>query len=178
MLASCVPPPAAARCTPSIIRVPVPCRALQSARLCVVPIDLDRPATWPPELHTTAERLWAGAQRRVDLDGSMDQLREVVAPDAVDEAIGGEELLVFHATRLLPHETELVLRDGVQPASEQWQRKRLLLGAEHQPGVLQETVIEELVAHGPLRWQGEPGSGRPRALRSRPIICRRRVLRL
>jgi hypothetical protein len=120
-------------------------------------IDLDDPTTWPPELRAIAERLWADARSSIDPDGGMDQLRELIQSDEIDEALIGHELLVFHATRLLPHENELVLRDGIQPASEGWQRERLRLASGHHPGLLDETVIEQIVDHGPLRWQGTRG---------------------
>ena len=122
----------------------------------VVLIDLDDSTTWPPELRAAAERLWADARSSINPDGDMDQLRDL-ASDEIDEALVGHELLVFHATRLLPHENELVLCDGIQPASKDWQRERLRLASEHHPEMLDDAVIEQIVAHGPLRWQDAGG---------------------
>jgi hypothetical protein len=79
------------------------------------PIDIDDPTTWPPEVYRTV------AGRAESCDGVTKYTTDLPLPPELDESFResfrGYLLRAYHYTRLLPHEREMVLSEGLRPLS-------------------------------------------------------------
>ena len=75
-------------------------------------IEIDDPAGWPESLRRAASS--AAASARGTTDNTVDLRLGDVDLWHLRDALAGQEVLVFHATRLLPHEVADIARDGLR----------------------------------------------------------------
>jgi hypothetical protein len=77
-------------------------------------LDVDYPETWPEHVRAEADE-WAERNR-----GQTKATNELQLPDSVFESLTDEHLfLAYHCTRLLPHEIDLVRREGLRLATKE-----------------------------------------------------------
>ncbi|TAK60599.1 MAG: hypothetical protein EPO22_09140, partial [Dehalococcoidia bacterium] len=92
-------------------------------------IDFDRPPTWPASLRRSAEGL-AGAFRGTI--AYQDQVRTSESQEQAWRAsLAGSAIRCYHATRLLPHEVELVRNQGLRPLSPELISDRISAAFRH-----------------------------------------------
>lgn len=88
---------------------------------CVV--DVDDPATWPPELRELAERI------ADELAGTAKYTCDLRVPEASDtqlrKELEGHRIRAFHATRLLDTEVDLVRQFGLRLLTPELVRERI-----------------------------------------------------
>lgn len=91
-------------------------------------IDVDRPSTWPPEVasavHEHAERLRGTAEYAGDLDVSYDDEGEFLT------LLAGRPLRMYHCTRLLDEEVELVRRHGLRMLTRELMAEKIRLAVD------------------------------------------------
>lgn len=105
----------------------------------MLPVDIDDPTTWPPEIYRTVAD-WADS-----CDGSTTHTTDLPLSPALDdsfrESFRGILVRAYHYTRLLPHERQLVLSEGLRPLSARLLHDRIesarLVGAISAPEAAQ-----------------------------------------
>lgn len=107
-------------------------------------IDLDDPATWPVDeadfLSTIEDATWHRSSPRAYAEH--DRLAKVLQL----------RLRLFHATRLLPHETTSIETYGLRRLSHDLRLERLERAHEAYPELLDAETLALLLNRGPLTW--------------------------
>lgn len=87
-------------------------------------IDIDERATWPTDLSVQIDA-WAA-----QFGGTTEYTNDLPLPLEYEDRIrdlltGGRLLRTYHCTRLLPHEVQMVLKQGLRPLSSNLMRDRI-----------------------------------------------------
>jgi hypothetical protein len=124
-------------------------------------IDPGADETWPDDVRAEVERLVAECRRfnnsaeKVSAELSLGHVDAAFDAEHSFRALLGERLVsLFHATRLLPHEVDSVVHDGLIVLSEEFRSRRLdrviaVYGEE-----IGSTILEALRSSGPLTDAG------------------------
>src|SRR5574344_22083 len=78
------------------------------------------------------------------------------AIEITENLLKGSMILGFHATRLLPEEISEILKNGLEPLSENLIKRRLLL--IHEMGLISEEIRQELLLHSQAKTPGRAGN--------------------
>lgn len=101
-------------------------------------VDIDNQATWSEEIVTFVQE--RSESINLEENSSMSIGDEILLP-----LLNGSYLLVYHATRLLPHEKEDILENGLQFLTEELVERKIRKAVHH--GYLTAKIGEEL-RHG------------------------------
>lgn len=127
-------------------------------------IDPAEIATWPDAVTEIVDELAGELEHRIespyatdltclDIDGEIEQ--------RLRHAASGHDLLAYHATRLLPHERDWLLRDGLEPYSDDLRGRKMRGAATHFSEFFGSDVdddVDAVLAIGPHSFQ--PGADR------------------
>jgi hypothetical protein len=123
-------------------------------------VDLEAPHSWPPEVR---DRLEGFAQRLSGRPGF--RPADVYANDLsfglhtdldleaeIRAHLASELVLMYHGTRLLPHEVDTIRADGLRLLTDDLRRDKVDGARTHYPELLSQVEAELLLASGPLSW--------------------------
>lgn len=126
-------------------------------------IDLGAPLTWPPEVTAIVDDVASTISRRdggavlsqtpaCDLDwrGPDD---DADLEQRVRAAMSGRHILVYHATRLLPHEVDWIKNQGIGPLSRELRAEKLERAAATYPHLVTADDVLLVMNSGPLSWE-------------------------
>lgn len=117
-------------------------------------LDLDDPASWPPEALNAVDDLLADRDDLAEAEYGDEVRLDAHESSLIDEAIGDTPLAAYHATRLLPHEVESVRRVGLLPLTPELVNLRI--GTAVESGAV-DTVLAERLRPAALRYAVDPG---------------------
>lgn len=109
-------------------------------------VDIDDQATWPEDVVTFIEE--RSESINLNENSSMSIGDEILLP-----LLNTSYLLLYHATRLLPHEKEDILEHGLQMLTEELVAKKIREAVGY--GYLTERIGEELLCGSTLRTRSE-----------------------
>jgi hypothetical protein len=124
-------------------------------------IDLGIPESWIEDARAIAVAVAADIRARegdaVTKTPASDLKWRSPDEDAVLEkrlrsAMRGHGVLVYHATRLLPHEVDWIRNEGISPLTSDLRERKLRLARDAYPEVLASGDVELLKNSGPLNW--------------------------
>ena len=126
-----------------------------------LPIDLGQQGSWPigvralvDELAATARRWPEGQSGRSACDLAIADARfRETAERRVRDALSGDLILAYQATRLLPHEVDDIRDTGLLPLSEDLRRRKVYRAAANYPQLISSGESEWMLASGPLTCQ-------------------------
>jgi hypothetical protein len=82
------------------------------------------------------------------------RLSEYFEPDdRLKAAIGDDVLVMYHATRLMPHEVEWCRHEGIGPLTEQLRERKLIEAQRRYPEQISIADADLLLRSGPLSWE-------------------------
>ena len=123
-------------------------------------VDLGDPGTWPPEVREQLEDVAHLFRRQPGFSGadtyandlSLDVQADLDLEAEVRILLARERLLMYHGTRLLPHEVNRVLSVGLRALTDELPRDKLDAARVHHPDLLATGDVDLLLASGPLFW--------------------------
>ena len=124
-------------------------------------VDLEDPGTWTPEVRDRLEVVAHLFRRQPGFssadacanDLSIDVRADLDLEGEVRTLLARERLLMYHGTRLLPHEVNCILSDGLRALTDELRRDKLDAARAHQPDLLSTADVDLLLVSGPLFWR-------------------------
>lgn len=80
-------------------------------------LDIDDDATWPEEIRLAIEQIIVDRPEILEAKNDDELLLTFDERNQIEDLLTRVPIVVYHATRLLPHEIESVNRDGLKPLS-------------------------------------------------------------
>lgn len=122
-------------------------------------VDIGSPDAWPEALRAEVDAI-AGEltdSRLIESEFAADLWR--LDPDGALEArlgavLDGHQIACYHATRLLPHEVDAIIRHGMRVLSDELLRDKVRGAVRHHPDLIDDATAESMTTMGPLTWQG------------------------